>query len=128
MPKRIKLLIVAIASTIYSFFRYSLPTFADSICSNANISAEAKKASGCRSGTDDQFATVIQNILYTIIGVLGIVAVIYVVIGGIGYMTSAGDAGKAQKARQTILYAVIGLVVCALAFAIVNFVIEKVLK
>lgn len=41
-------------------------------------------------------------------------------------MTSSGDATKVQKARQTILYAVIGLVVCALAFAIVNFTIDKI--
>ena len=42
-------------------------------------------------------------------------------------MTSSGDAGKIKKARDTILYAVIGLIVVALAFALVNFVIVKVI-
>jgi len=38
-------------------------------------------------------------------------------------MTSAGDAGKVAKAKSTILYATIGLAVCVLAFAIVNWAI-----
>ena len=42
-------------------------------------------------------------------------------------MTSSGDAGKVKKAKDTILYGVIGLIVVALAFAIVNFVIGGVL-
>lgn len=62
-------------------------------------------------------------ILNFIIGALGLVAVAVIVVGGIGYMSSAGDPGKVKKAKDTILYGVIGLVVCALAFAIVNFVI-----
>ncbi len=69
----------------------------------------------------------ITNILNAIIGVLGVVAVVVIIIGGVGYMTSAGDAGKVKKAKDTILYGVIGLVVVALAFAIVNFVIANVI-
>ena len=42
-------------------------------------------------------------------------------------MTSAGDPGKVKKAKDTILYGVIGLVVCVLAFAIVNFVIANII-
>lgn len=43
-------------------------------------------------------------------------------------MTSTGDAPKVKKARDTILYAVIGLAVCVLAFIIVNFVINNILS
>lgn len=69
----------------------------------------------------------VTNILNAVIGVLGIVAVIVIIIGGVTYMTSSGDAGKVKKAKDTILYGVIGLVVVALAFAIVNFVIKNVI-
>ena len=62
------------------------------------------------------------------LAVLGLVAVIVIIIGGINYMTSAGDAGKVKKAKDTILYGVIGLVICVLAFAIVNFVIANIIK
>ena len=67
----------------------------------------------------------LTNILNAVIGSLGIVAVIVIVIGGILYMTSSGDAGKVKKAKDTILYGIIGLVICALAYAIVNFVISN---
>ena len=69
----------------------------------------------------------ITNILNGIIAVLGLVAVVVIIIGGINYMTSSGDAGKVKKAKDTILYGVIGLVICVLAFAIVNFVIKNII-
>lgn len=130
MKKTLKTLLFSTLLFFSLSLGLSLPTFADgsdSICNNASIPQEVKNASGC-SGGDDQLITVIQNILYAIIAVSGIVAVIYIIIGGINYMTSSGDTNKVQKARQTILYAVIGLIVCALAFVIVNFTVGRILS
>lgn len=101
----------------------------DSICSNGSVPAEVKAASGCPdSGTAGKLPEVVVNILNAVIGVAGFVAVVFIIIGGIHYMTSSGDPGKTKKARDTILYAAIGLVICALAFAIVNFAIGTVNK
>ncbi|MBR3052308.1 hypothetical protein IKG60_01655 [Candidatus Saccharibacteria bacterium] len=72
--------------------------------------------------------TAVVNIINAIIGVLGLVCVVVMIIGGVNYMTSSGDAGKVKKAKDTILYGLIGLVVCVLAFAIVNFVIQNIIK
>ena len=99
------------------------------ICSSVkNLPAELKKSAGCpddngtsSSGQDDPLAKTIENILYRIILFSGIIAVIFIIIGGIQYITSTGDANKIKKAKDTILYACIGLIICALAFAIVNF-------
>lgn len=77
--------------------------------------------------TDRDLEGSIIGIINAIIAVLGIVAVMVIIIGGINYMTSSGDAGKVKKAKDTILYGVIGLVICVLAFAIVNFVIGNLL-
>lgn len=52
-----------------------------------------------------------------------IICVIVVVIGGIQYVISNGNPGNVQKAKQTIMYAAIGLTISLLAIAIVNFVI-----
>ena len=104
----------------------ALPTFADNctdICTCASVPDEVKKASGCAGTSDAELGNVIVAILKNIILTLGVVAAVFVVIGGVMYMTSSGDPGKIKKARDTILYAAIGLVVCALAFIIVNFVI-----
>ncbi|MDO4398976.1 MAG: pilin [Candidatus Saccharibacteria bacterium] len=69
----------------------------------------------------------VKTILSTIIGVLGFVCVVVMIIGGVNYMTSSGDAGKVKKAKDTILYGLIGLIVCVLAFALVQFVIGTIL-
>ena len=69
----------------------------------------------------------LTNILNAIVGILGFVCVVVMIIGGVNYMTSAGDSAKVKKAKDTILYGLIGLIVCALAFALVNFVISGIL-
>lgn len=85
--------------------------------------AEAARCDGCPEnlfGDTGVFRQVTNVILY----IVGIVAVIMLIIGGIRYVVSGGDAKKVTDAKNTVLYAIIGLVICFLAFAIVNFVIE----
>ena len=76
---------------------------------------------------EDDLPTKVINIINVVVGVLGIVAVIVIVMGGVTYMTSTGNPEKVKKAKNTILYGVIGLIVCALAFTIVNFVIKNII-
>lgn len=78
-------------------------------------------------GDDGQGVEVtIGNIIQAIIGILGLVCVVIVIIGGINYMTSSGDANKVKKAKDTILYGVVGMAVCVLAFAITTFIINAI--
>jgi hypothetical protein len=67
----------------------------------------------------DKIKSVVNLLLY----IIGIAAVIVIVIAGLMYVVSSGDANKTKAAKDAILYAVVGLVVAILAFAIVNFVI-----
>lgn len=67
----------------------------------------------------DRLKTIVNIMLY----VLGAIAVIMIVIGGIKYTTSNGDSSSITSAKNTILYAVVGLVVAVMAYAIVNFVV-----
>ena len=76
----------------------------------------------------DSLIPAITNILNAVIGVLGLVCVVVMLIGGVNYMTSSGDTGKVQKAKDTILYGLIGLIVCVLSFALVNFVIANIIQ
>jgi TRAP-type C4-dicarboxylate transport system permease small subunit len=80
------------------------------------------------AGGADTLENNIINIINGVIGVLGLAAVVIVIIGGVQYMTSSGDAGKVKKAKDTILYGIIGLIICILAFAIVNFIIRNVIQ
>jgi len=69
--------------------------------------------------------TFIQNIVSTLMFALGAICVIVIIVGGIRYATADGDSGKITQARNTILYAVIGLVVALLAYAITFFVVGQ---
>jgi len=71
------------------------------------------------------FAKTIINVL---LFAAGAVAVIMIIAGGLWYVVSAGDAGKVTKAKHTLLYAVVGLVVAILAYAIVNFVVDALIN
>jgi hypothetical protein len=57
--------------------------------------------------------------------VAGVLSAIFLVIGGIRYTTSGGNSQRVESAKQTILYAVIGLIVSVLAFAIVDFIVSR---
>ena len=59
---------------------------------------------------------------------VGILAVIMLIWGCIRYVLSGGDSGAVSSAKKTILYAVVGLIVAILAYAIVNFVITTIAK
>ena len=98
----------------------------DPFCDKLTEGTTAYEAAGCAETGDLKLA--IKNILLAVIGVAGFVAVIFIIVGGVNYMTSAGDTNKITKAKQTILYALIGLIICALAFAIVNWTIGVVNK
>lgn len=70
----------------------------------------------------------IAGILNTVYIIAGIVAVVAIVIGGVRYTVSGGDASGVKAAKDTILYAVIGLVVIMAAAGITDFVIKNVAK
>jgi len=57
--------------------------------------------------------------------IAGIAAVIVVIVGGFKYITSAGDSNGVSSAKNTIMYALIGLIVVAFAQVIVKFVVKK---
>ncbi len=72
----------------------------------------------------------VNNIIRTVINifslVVGVVSVIMIIVGGLKYITSGGDSGNVSGAKNTILYAIVGLVIVALAQVIVRFVLGRV--
>src|SRR5689334_12571760 len=92
----------------------------------ANLQVDS---SNCATDTSGGTAK-IQNIVTTVINIfsviVGIVAVIMIIFGGFKYITSGGDSSNITGAKNTIVYAVIGLVVVALAQFFVQFVLNKV--
>lgn len=70
----------------------------------------------------DEIVTQIINIMSLAVGV---VAVVMIIIGGLRYITSGGESGSVTGAKNTILYAVVGLIVVAMAQVIVKFVVNR---
>ena len=70
---------------------------------------------------------VISQISSVLLFIVGIVAVIMIVVGGFRYIISGGDASQVQAAKNTILYALVGVIIAILAYAIVNFVMGMLL-
>ena len=108
----IGLAIVVSAYTIFSGIRIAL------IGNNALRDCTVANSS-CTSNDGNELVT---NLIQWLSGIVGVVSAIFILVGAWGYITSAGDPAKLQKAKQTILYAVIGLIVFALAQLITAFV------
>ena len=103
------LAIVMLANAIMSTIRFALL-------------GAGGKLGNCVSGNCVDPNTLVTNAIQWIIAIAGIVSVIFIVYGGVSYMTSSGDPNKVGKAKQIILYALIGLIVVALAEIITAFV------
>ena len=70
---------------------------------------------------------VFSRLTNTILLIVGLISVIMLVYGGLRYILSGGDSKKVTDAKNTVLYAIIGLIISLLAFAIVNFVLNSVI-
>ena len=119
--------VAAFAFALVAVFSPLTPTASAADCDNG-ISGGVSSGINCAQGegvpTDlfgegSIFTTVVNVLLF----VIGAISVIMLIIGGIRYTTSAGDSGAVTGAKNTIMYAIIGLVVAFLAFAVVNWVL-----
>lgn len=94
----------------------------------AGAAGDGFKAAG--GGTKGQMTLgeSIALVINVLLFLIGAVSVIMIIIGGIRYVLSNGDSTQITGAKNTIMYAVIGLVVALLAYAIVNFVVTQFAK
>jgi hypothetical protein len=103
---------------------------AQSLCAGANLDYSAINNSGaCGSGQIEASTLQLNNFVTSIISLLswaiGVVAVFMIIVGGFKYITSGGDSAGVTAAKNTILYAIIGLVIVALSQLIVRFILGR---
>lgn len=72
----------------------------------------------------DGGAAIVPRVINLMLFIVGVLAVIMLIWGGIRYVISGGDATKVKDAKNTILYAIVGLIVAILGYAVVNWVIS----
>ena len=90
---------------------------------NDGLSAASGGEGLATNANANDIVVIIINIMLWLIGIL---AVIMLIFGGIKYATSAGDSNKVTSAKNTIMYAVIGLIIAIFAWAIVRWVTDSV--
>ena len=90
-----------------------------------NGGVSSAKGDGVNDTTSDP-QTLVKQFVNIFLFAVGALSVIMLIWGGIRYTTSAGDSNKVTAAKNTVLYAIVGLVVAILAYAIVNMVIGKI--
>ncbi len=72
------------------------------------------------TGGEGSFRNLILTFLNFFLGFLGLLAVVMVIYGGILYVTGAGEQDKLDKGKKIIMYAIVGIVIILLAFALVS--------
>jgi cytochrome bd-type quinol oxidase subunit 2 len=75
--------------------------------------------------TSTNFTTLLKKIINIFSVIVGVIAVIMIIIGGLKYITSGGESSNVSGAKNTIIYAIVGLIIVALAQFIVHFVLSN---
>lgn len=138
----IAITLLAVLSFAAIMFAQSQAAYAQSTCpNNANRArCEACQGAGgtfsggsCTSTTDPNlFSTaenpnsVFNNVINVLTFIVGAISVLMLIIGGIRYVVSAGDQNAVAGAKNTILYAIVGIVIAFAARAIVLFVVDRI--
>ncbi len=91
----------------------------DSTCHAIICSGAAN--TGIPGGNGD-LGVAIGKVMKAVFQLMGMIAVVVVIVGGIQYAVSSGDPKRTARAKETILYAVIGIVISLSAYAIVTFI------
>ena len=68
----------------------------------------------------------VQTVLHFVFGLAGIIALLMISIAAFRYVISRGDAEAVKKSKNTILYAIVGLVISMFSYGIVTFVFNRV--
>jgi hypothetical protein len=107
------------------------PAFAAAGCDPNTLTIES--GASCSQGTSAKTnlfgnGGIFTTVANTLIFLVGAISVIFLIIGGLRYVVSNGDAKAVEGAKNTILYAIVGVVVAVISYALVAFVISALNK
>ena len=122
--RKTKLLLLALLlSVTLSFGVTSMASAAakDDVCSGVALTG-----SPCSGANGSSITPVIKAAIQILTLIAGIAAVVMIIIAGLKFITSGGDSSAVSSAKNSLIYALVGLVVVALAQFIVHFVLGKV--
>ncbi|USN97630.1 MAG: hypothetical protein H6799_00825 [Candidatus Nomurabacteria bacterium] len=112
----------------------SAESFNDGVCRGVNTvlndtGGTISTDTNCAEGDgNDQLAQLVNNLINLFSIIVGAVSVIMIIYGGFKYITSGGSDDATKSAKNTILYALVGLIIVLISQTIVKFVFSKALS
>lgn len=104
--------------TIYKIFVICAPL----VLSAHDVFAQLKRPNSHGLVHNYSLLGVLEGVIMWVLGIVGSLAVLMIVVSGVMYITANGDSGRIDKAKDTLVYAITGLVVALLGYIIVLFV------
>lgn len=84
-------------------------------------------AAVCESNArDDSLMKLMEAVINTLLFLVGIIAVIVIIVNGIRFVTSNGNSDQVTSARNGVIYAMVGIAVAVMAYAIVRFILARI--
>lgn len=125
--KKIKQITATLLAIFATFTLALSPNLA--YANNQNNLSGVRKGVEAARGSDMPTDLVGQNgilnkVTNTLLLLIGAVSVFMLILGGFRYVVSGGDSKKVTDAKNTILYAIIGLIIALFSSAIVTFVLN----
>lgn len=117
-----------ILTAVPAYAAVNTNTIQDSLCNGSNVTNLNTPTTNCDpadTGTGQNLESKISKAINIFSVIVGIVAVVMVIYGGFRYVTSGGKQESVTNAKNTLLYAVVGLIIVALSQAIVHFVLKS---
>lgn len=100
--------------------------FQGNACQGLNVLNGDKPSTNCGTSGETGVRKLVGDVVNILSLIIGVAAVIMIIVGGLKYATSGGDTNAVSSAKNTVLYALVGLVVAVLAQFLVHFVIMQV--
>lgn len=125
--KNLKTYVVALSLLFGIGGLFAIPTNVAMADPKSTVCSTLGSGSDCSSQPSNGISLngVIGAVINVLSAIVGVTAVIMLIIGGFRYITSNGDSGRISAAKNTIIYAIVGIIVVALAQFIVQFVLHK---
>jgi len=128
MKQKIRTIILGLTLVVMGGLAFAPATVSADLkndaCEGVN-SLNGTNSPTCSTIAGTQLDKLIQRVIQVLSVIVGFAAVVMVIVGGLKYITANGDSGAMASARSTIIYALVGLVIVAIAQILVHFVLHK---
>ncbi|MEX2006684.1 MAG: pilin [Candidatus Saccharimonadales bacterium] len=132
---RLRIAIVGLFTAFALTIAFAAPALAQTdqisrgLCTGANLEFSTNPTDSCDDRSSaEKINAIVHSIINLISAIVGIVAVVMIIWGGLRYVTSGGNEAGVTSAKNTILYAIIGLIIVALAQLMVRFTLSKIVN